>query len=38
MTDTRTVDIYRYDPDADERPRIQRYELSRSTASCGLAT
>jgi succinate dehydrogenase / fumarate reductase iron-sulfur subunit len=27
MTDLRTVDIYRYDPDADDRPRVQRYEL-----------
>jgi succinate dehydrogenase / fumarate reductase, iron-sulfur subunit len=27
MSDIRTVDIYRYDPDADTAPHMQRYEL-----------
>jgi succinate dehydrogenase / fumarate reductase iron-sulfur subunit len=27
VTDTRTVDIYRYDPDSDTHPRLQRFEL-----------
>ncbi|MDQ7978207.1 succinate dehydrogenase/fumarate reductase iron-sulfur subunit [Paraburkholderia sp. SARCC-3016] len=27
MSDIRTIDIYRYDPDADTAPRMQRYEL-----------
>jgi succinate dehydrogenase / fumarate reductase iron-sulfur subunit len=25
--DLRTIDIYRYDPDVDARPRVQRYEI-----------
>jgi succinate dehydrogenase / fumarate reductase iron-sulfur subunit len=27
MSDIRTIDVYRYDPDADTAPRMQRYEL-----------
>jgi succinate dehydrogenase / fumarate reductase iron-sulfur subunit len=30
MTDLRTVDIYRYDPDADAAPRLQQYEVELS--------
>jgi succinate dehydrogenase / fumarate reductase iron-sulfur subunit len=29
MTDIRTVDIYRYDPDVDSAPRMQRYEIAQ---------
>ncbi|HEY2020205.1 succinate dehydrogenase/fumarate reductase iron-sulfur subunit [Paraburkholderia sp.] len=27
MTDVRTIDIYRYDPDVDAHPRAQQYEI-----------
>ena len=27
MSDTRIFEIYRYDPDVDAAPRMQRYEL-----------
>ena len=27
MTDTRTIDIFRFDPDSDAQPRMQRYEV-----------
>ena len=27
MSDTRIFEIYRYDPEVDKAPRMQRYEL-----------